>query len=131
MSKRSFIEPRWLDCLLHAWAMRSISGQSSPLGYPSVSSMFKERVQFKQGSREPFELTADDFNDVSLAVAELSHKHRLAITRAYKPWTVASINAEMAAYQVSDRTWRRWVHEAASELAGKLSRRVDKIAETA
>jgi hypothetical protein len=89
--------------------------------------MFMGRVPTRQGSREPFELTKDDYKDVSLAVADLQHKHRLAITRAYKPWAAASINAEMAAYQVSDRTWRRWVHEAAAELTAKLSRRVDVL----
>jgi hypothetical protein len=124
MAKRSFIEPHWLDRLLHSWALHSIRS-GGPLGYPSVSPMFMGRVQIKKGSREPFELNQDDYNDVSIAVAELAHKHRLAITRAYKPWAAASINAEMAVYQVSDRTWRRWVHEAAAELAGKLSRRVD------
>lgn len=130
MTKRAFIEPHWLDRLLQSWAMHSIRGSSGALGFPGVSSMFKERVQFKQGSKEPFELTPDDYNDVSLAVAELSHKHRIAITRAYKPWTVASINADMAAYQVSDRTWRRWTHEAAAELTPKLARRVDTYEKT-
>lgn len=134
MSKRSFVEPHWLDRLLCSWAMHSIRGAASPLSFPRASPMFMERVQFKQGSKEPFELTQEDYDDVSLAVAELEHKHRLAITRAYKPWTVNEINAQMAAYEVSDRTWRRWVHDAAKELAAKLARRVDiphEIAESA
>lgn len=131
MSKRAFIEPHWLDRLLHSWALHSIKGSSSALGFPGVSSMFKERVQFKQGSKEPFQLTQDDYNDVSLAVSELSHKHRLAITRAYKPWTIKAIADEFVVYRVTDRTWRNWCHDAARELAGKLARRVDVLPEVA
>lgn len=125
MTKRAFVEPRWLDSLLCAWARYSIKGSSSALGFPPVSPMFMERVQFKPGSRDPFQLTVDDFRDVSMAVGELSMKHRLAITRAYKPWTIESIKQDLGAFQVSDRTWRNWCHEAAKELAGKLARRVD------
>lgn len=123
MSKRLVIEPHWLHNLLMHWASASFRSRG-PLGYPQVSPMFTERVQFKAESREPFELTPDDYADVALAVSELQHKHRLAITRAYKPWTVESIARDMAMYGVTDRTWQNWCHAAATELARKLEKRV-------
>lgn len=125
MAKRLEIKPDWLHRLLLAWAKRAIKQGSGPLGYPSVCPMFSERVQAPQGSREPWDLTGDDLNEVALAIAELESKHRLAITRAYKPWTIPAISNEVAAYGVTDRTWTRWCHEAALQLGRKLERKTE------
>lgn len=126
MSKRLIIEPHWLHNLLMHWASASFRSRGA-LSFPGVCPMFNERVQFKSQAREPFELTPDDYKDVALAVAELETKHRLAITRAYKPWTIDSISHELAAYGVTDRTWQNWCHAAAQELARKLERRVNTL----
>ena len=65
------------------------------------------------------------------AIAELTPKHRLAITRAYKVWTIPSMADAIAAYGVTDRTWGNWAHEAGRELARKLERQAKKVRETA
>lgn len=130
MSKRLVIEPHWMHNLLMHWSTVSFRNKGA-LGYPTTCLMFKERVQFKAQQREPFELTQDDYDDVSLAVSELETKHRLAITRAYKPWQIEAISQDTAAYGVTDRTWQNWCHAAAIELARKLERRVDKVQKTA
>lgn len=123
MSKRLVIEPHALHVLLMDWAFSSFP-KGGGLGYPNKCAYLAERTQQQARSFEPWDLSRQDRDEVALAIAALSHKHRLAITRAYKPWTVASINHEMSAYCVSDRTWRRWCHEAAQELAPRLVKNI-------
>lgn len=128
--KRLTIEPNWLHHLLMDWAFSSFP-KGGGLGYPSRCVYIGERIPQQATSREPWELTPKDRDEVALAVAELSLKHRLAITRAYKPWTIPAIEGDFAMFGVTDRTWRRWCHEAAIELARKLDREMKKIAESA
>lgn len=119
MSKRLVIEPYALHVLLMDWAFSSFP-KGGGLGYPNKCVYLTERTQQQARSFEPWDLSRQDRDEVALAIAELSHKHRLAITRAYKPWKIPDIDRDMAAFGVSGRTWRRWCHEAAQELAPKL-----------
>lgn len=119
MSKRLVIEPHWLHVLLMDWAFSSFP-KGGGLGYPSKCTYLAERIPVQARSFEPWELTRSDRDEVALAISELSPKHTLAITRAYKPWKIPSMEDAIAAYGVSDRTWQRWVHEAVKELAPKL-----------
>lgn len=129
MSKRLVIEPHWLHVLLMDWAFSSFP-KGGGLGYPSKCTYLAERIPNQARSVEPWELTRKDRDEVALAIAELSDKHRLAITRAYKVWRIPSMADAIAAYGVTDRTWGNWAHEAGKELARKLER-LKKVAETA
>lgn len=127
MSKRLVIEPHWLHVLLMDWATSSFP-KGGGLGYPSRCVYIGERIPQQATSREPWDLTRGDRDEVALAVAELSPKHRLAITRAYKPWTIDATADQAAAYGVTNRTWANWAHEAGKELAQKLGRVTAKTA---
>lgn len=121
MSKRLVIEPNWLHNLLMDWAFSSFP-KGGGLGYPSKCTYLAERIPNQTASVEPWALTRRDRDEVALAIAELSPKHRLAITRAYKVWTIQGIADQIAAYGVTDRTWGNWAHEAGKELARKLEK---------
>jgi hypothetical protein len=71
-------------------------------------------------SLEPWDLTTADHDELALCIAGLERKHCLAITRAYKPWTIPSIAHDLGMYHVTDRTWRTWAHAAGLELAEKM-----------
>lgn len=126
MSKRLVIEPYWLHCLLMDWAFASFP-KGGGLGYPSKCTYLAERIPQQAASREPWQLSREDRDEVALAIAELTPKHRLAITRAYKVWTIPSMADAIAAYGVTDRTWGNWAHEAGRELARKLERQSKKV----
>ncbi len=130
MSKRLVIEPHWLHVLLMDWAFSSFP-KGGGLGYPSKCTYLSERIPQQARSFEPWELTRQDRDEVALAIAELSPKHCLAITRAYKPWKLPGMAEALAAYGVTDRTWGNWAHEAGRELARKLEVRFQLIRETA
>lgn len=130
MSKRLIIEPHWLHQLLMDWAFASFP-KSGGLGFPSQCAYLTERIQRQARSREPWELSREDRDEVALAIAELSLKHRLAITRAYKPWTIVSIAQDMEMFHVTDQTWRNWCRSAAIELSRKLDRHAKNIEKTA
>ena len=127
MSKRLVIEPHWLHVLLMDWAFASFP-RGGGLGYPSKCTYLAERIPNQTASVEPWALTRRDRDEVALAIAELSPKHRLAITRAYKVWTIQGMADQIAAYGVTDRTWGNWAHEAGKELARKLERQSTKSA---
>lgn len=126
MSKRLVIEPHWLHVLLMDWAFSSFP-KGGGLGYPSKCTYLSERIPQQARSFEPWELTRQDRDEVALAIAELSPKHCLAITRAYKPWKSPGMAEALAAYGVTDRTWGNWAHEAGRELARKLERQSKKV----
>lgn len=120
MSKRATVEPRWLDAMLIAWGLAQVR---QALGYPPVSPMFKERIQHRAESYEPTGYCRQDFSDLEAAIDSLDMKHRLVLTRCYKPWTAKAMEAELEAfYDVGERTWRRWLHEAAAILKTKMLR---------
>ena len=121
MSKRLVIEPHWLHVLLMDWAFASFP-RGGGLGYPSKCTYLAERIPNQTASVEPWALTRRDRDEVALAIAELSPKHRLAITRAYKVWTIQGMADQIAAYGVTDRTWGNWAHGAGKELARKLEK---------
>lgn len=130
MSNRLVIEPYWLHVLLMDWAFSSFP-RGGGLGYPSKCTYLAERIPNKATSFEPWNLTRSDRDEVALAIANLSPKHTLAITRAYKPWKIQGMADAVAAYGVTDRTWGNWAHEAGKELARVLEQRFQKIREMA
>lgn len=121
MTRRATVDPVWLDRLLVGWGMRAVR---EALGFPPISPMFKERIQQKAESYEPTGYCWQDYTDLETAIDGLDMKYRLVLTRCYKPWTAKAMEAELDSfYGVTDRTWRNWLHEAASILAAKLARK--------
>jgi hypothetical protein len=120
MSKPFKVEPHRLHILLMHWSRRSSNLMSSPLGYPGTCPYLKERTAARTESLEPWDLTTADHDELALCIAGLDRRHCLAITRAYKPWTIQSIAHDLGMYHVTDRTWRTWAHAAALELAEKM-----------
>lgn len=126
MAKRLIIEPYWLHVLLMDWAFSSFP-KGGGLGYPSKCTYLAERIPNQARSYEPWDLSRTDRDEVALAIAELSPKHSLAITQAYKPWKIPGMLDQLAAYGVTSRTWGNWAHEAGRELARKLEPRFEKM----
>lgn len=117
VSRRATIDPIWLDRMLIAWGLASVR---EALGFPPISPMFKERIGQRAQSYEPQGYCRQDFSDLEEAIDGLDYKYRLVLTRCYKPWTAVAIEAELQVYAVTDRTWQRWLHEAAAQLATRL-----------
>lgn len=119
MAKRLIIDPHWLHELLMDWAFSSFP-KTGGLGFPTQCAYLTERVQKQATSREPWSISRDERDQVALAIGELDMKHRLALTRAYKPWTIIAIAQDLEMFHVTDQTWRNWCRAAAQELETKL-----------
>lgn len=120
MARRAVVRPDWLDSMLWQWGLRALRGAG--LGYPTVCPMLKEGIPQQARSFEPEGLCDQDFAQLEGAVAALEHKHQMAVIRAYRPWTAKTIEHEFAAYGVSDRSWQRWLHEAAEKIVVHMER---------
>lgn len=117
MSKRSTVEPRWLDTMLFRWGVNSLRRESNALGYPRICPMLAEGIPTRAESREPMGYSEDDYTDLQTAIDQLDRKHHLVLVRCYRPWRGKEIEAELRQnYQVGERTWLRWLHEAAARL---------------
>jgi len=123
MSRRTLVQPRWLDCLLWNWAIRSLKVESGSIGYYTINPMLKEGIPTQATSYEPTGFNADDFEATTKAIDALPDNFRLVILRAYKPWAARAMEAELDVYGVSERTWQRWTHEAAVILERALMRK--------
>lgn len=111
MSKRATVEPRWLDAMLFKWGVTMPSAR----GWYNVCPMLQSGIPSTTGNQPgAWELTQKDFDQLHAAIDSLSHKHRCVIYRAYKPWTAAEQEAELAQYRVTQRTWYNWLMEAAA-----------------
>lgn len=116
------VSPRWLDVMLWQWGLWSLRRASGALGYPTVCPMLKEGIPSRAEAFEPTGYSGEDYRQLEAAIAGLDQKHQLAIVRAYRPWKIAAIAEELIAKDVSDRTWQRWVHEAAALVAEQMGR---------
>ncbi len=120
MSRRATVQPYWLDAMLRNWGLRTVR---AALGFPPVSPMFKERIPQQAQSFEPTGYCGQDFRELEEAIDSLDMRYRLVLTRCYKPWTAHAMETELDAYFPADvRTYQRWLHEAAAQLANKLRR---------
>lgn len=91
MSKRATVSPSWLDRMLVSWGLRSLHQHGG--GWYSVNPMLKDGIPTGRAPAEPFELGTLDFEALGRAIDALPDLQRAAITRAYRPWTAASIDA--------------------------------------
>lgn len=119
MSKAATVKPDWLHDLLCAWARWHLNRES--LGFPRVSPMFMERLGVSAQPMLPTGYSGQDYQHVEDAVEALPMKYKLAITRAYRPWTITLIDAEFPGN--SPVTWHRWLTDAAAAVASDLDRR--------
>lgn len=125
MARRATIDPRWLDSLLSKWGVRHLKEESGALGYPGACPMFKGRVAVSARSMEPTGIAPWELDQLDAEIGKLDRNHALALIRHYRPWAELRIQAEMSAYQVSDRTWQRWLHDAAALLRVKMERKFE------
>lgn len=121
MSKRATVKPEWLDAMLVAWGM---AGVRQALGFAAISPMFRERIPTPARSYEPTGFCGQDWRDLEAAIEALDDKHQLVLIRAYKPWAARDVESILAErYQVGERTWRNWLHEAADQLSASMTRK--------
>lgn len=127
MSKRATVEPRWLDSMLLKW------GRTMPAlrGWYTMAPMFKGTIPEKPAERGMWELTPQDFDDLAAAIDSLEAKHRAVVYLYYKPWTVDAQREVLLPYQVSERTWQRWLHDAARIIEAQMSNRRERACERA
>ena len=78
--------------------------------------MLAEGIPTRAESREPMGYSEDDFDDLQKAIDKLERKHHLVLVRCYRPWRAKEIEIELRMYEVAERTWLRWLHEAAARL---------------
>lgn len=118
MSRRAAVEPRWLDSMLTKW------GRTMPAlrGWYAMSPMFKGSIPNKPIERGAWELTGADFDDLTTAIDTLDPKFRAVIYLYYKPWTAETQREILLPYRVTERTWRNWLHEAASQIESQMGR---------
>lgn len=120
MAKRSTVRPDWLDDMLVIWGMRDVR---SSLGYPPICPMFRERTEQPARSYEPTGYTGYQIDKLGECIDRLEVKHRLVIMRCFKPWTAKAIEDELRTlYDVSERTWVNWLHDAARLVASDMDR---------
>ena len=119
MSRRSTVEPRWLDDMLVIWGLRSVRDK---LGFPPISPMFKERVGRPARSYEPTGYCGSDFDQLQAAIDALMPRHKLVIVRCFKPWARDAVEVELRQFGVSERTWVNWLHEAAALVSADMDK---------
>jgi hypothetical protein len=120
MAKRAQVQPAWLDDLLLMWSRRF----DVKLGFASICPMFRERVAQPARSFEPTGYCDADFNQLEAALGRLNDRHKLVLVMYYKPWRRKDAEAMLLAKfgQVTDRTWRNWLQEAAACLVADMER---------
>lgn len=82
----------FIEELLSAWSQTDRRDISSDLGYPRVSPAFRHVVS-ADDTEEPFELSRDDVQKISLAVAHLASVHQAeyeAVCRRFRPWAAGA-----------------------------------------
>jgi hypothetical protein len=117
MSKRATVQPPWLDRLLIGWGLRSLHQHGK--GWYSISPSLKSGIPSGKPPGELFELGGEDYAELDAAIRALPDVQKLAITRAYKPWTAADIDARAFA---PTSTWCDRLKAAALQLAVAMQR---------
>lgn len=117
MSRRATVKPDWLDRLLVGWGLKSLNTEN---GWYKVNPMLKEAIPIARGPSDPFDFGGEDYRALDAAIQALPPHQLAAITRAYKPWTAASIDAHSPALT---STWCERLKAAALTLAAAINRR--------
>lgn len=120
MSKRSTVQPKWLDSMLVRWGIASLQRESNTLGFYKINPMLKSGIPTTAPVYEPFELTPADFEQLQRAINGLETKYHLIIIRAYKPWQAPAVEIELERFNVTQRTWERWLHDAAARIEAAM-----------
>lgn len=79
----------FIEELLSAWSNTDRQDIRQAMGYPSVSPSFKH-LGASDDSEELFELSREDVQRVSMAVANLPRAEYLAVCRRFRPWAAGS-----------------------------------------
>jgi hypothetical protein len=119
MPRRSTVKPDWLDRMLIGWGCKSLHTQGR--GWYSINPMLKDGIPTGRAPSEPYELGAEDFRELDRCIEALSDLHKLAITRAYKPWSARAIDEQ---FPCGSSTWSERLKAAASILELKMRRDV-------
>lgn len=108
--------------MLFQWGIRSLKAESRGLGYPTICPMLREGIPVRASSFEPTGYCDADFRELQAAIDNLDRKYQLVLIRAYRPWQAQAVEVELSAYEVTERTWRNWLHDAALMICGSMSR---------
>lgn len=79
----------FIEELLSAWSQADRQDIRQSMGYPSVSPSFKH-LGSSDDSDELFELSREDIQRVSTAVASLPPDEYQAVCRRFRPWAAGS-----------------------------------------
>lgn len=114
--------------MLWQWGIRSLKMESGGLGYPRVCPMLKEGIPTQARSFEPTGIAPWEMDMLEKAIDQLEWKYKLVLMRSFRPWMARTVEQELEALGTVDRTWRRWLHEAAAILAQKMATRTELCA---
>lgn len=119
MSRRATVKPDWLDRMLISWGLKSLHTQGS--GWYSVNPMLKDGIPSGKAPSGPYEYGAEDFRELEACIDLLTPAQKLAVTRAYKPWSAAAIDD---LHPASVSTWCERLKAAARVIEAKMRREV-------
>ena len=123
MARRPTVSPPWLDRLLIGWGLKSLHEHGT--GWYRINPSLKDGIASGHAPPEPFELGGEDYRALDEAIHALPLAQRAAVTRAYKPWAAASIDALEPANR---QTWCERLKAAALTLESKMRRGVAQAA---
>lgn len=117
MSKRATVKPDWLDRMLIGWGLKSL--HTAGRGWYSINPMLKDGIPTGRAPSEPYEIGADDYRELDAAIELLTPMQKLAITRAYKPWSARAIDD---AHPANASTWCERLKVAAAHIEVRMRR---------
>jgi hypothetical protein len=109
--------------MLAQWGIWCMYRDLGGMGYPRICPMLKEGIPSTARSYEPTGVAPWELEVLDKEIAALEDKHRLVIMRCYRPGMIRAVEEHLTAMGTVERTWRRWLHEAAAILAGKVERK--------
>ncbi len=113
MGKPAEIEPRWLVSMMCRWARYELTCQSRALGYPKKAAGFSEKTTGGHDHSDPTAFTAQDFRTLETALDDCREREVnlwAAMMMYYKPWAVASFEAE--GFPFANSTYYDRLHRA-------------------
>ena len=118
MSRRAIVSPAWMDRLLVGWGLKSLHQHGA--GWYSLCPMLRDGIPTGRPPGELYELGGEDYAALDAAINALPLIQRAAVSRAYKPWTAASIDQVEPA---SRQTWCERLKSAAVTLELAMRRK--------
>ena len=124
MSKRFDVYPSFIGDLLRDWARRLfVEGMYKVArGYPSKAAFINLKVDGQATEIPLWRSTKGELDRLDAYINQLETRHVMALNWAFVPNRERSAAMWLASTGTVPRTWRRWVHEAAGELANKWER---------